>query len=214
MGGTIRERVCLVVEEQLGLTHVVARLDSTHIQGDLDADSLDLVEIVMALETEFEMEISGEDAEACKTLRQMVDLIERQEKEINRLMGGSGYNENGEWVTTVKTSTVPDEVPEKTGGSSANQYRVSLSLPTTGNRSEFVTVDLEFGDVSQAFSLTANEFNTCKGMMRKGKKEGTSEDYDQQKAVWFSLRSRLESGNITHKEFWQMAKVCALSEEI
>lgn len=214
MKGTIRDRVCLVVEEQLGLRHVVARLDSTHIVNDLGADSLDLVEVVMALEEEFEMEISGEDAEANMTLRQMADLITRQEEEINNPTGGSGYNENGEWVTTVRISPVPDEVPKKTGGSSANQYRVSLSLPTTGNREEFATVDLEFGDISQAFNLTANEFNTCKGMMRKGKKEGTSEDYDQKKAVWFSLRSRLESGNITHKEFWQMAKACDLSEEI
>jgi acyl carrier protein len=45
---------------------------------DLDADSLDLVELVMALEEEFETEIPDEDAEKIKTVQQAIDYIKQR----------------------------------------------------------------------------------------------------------------------------------------
>ena len=47
---------------------------------DLDADSLDLVELVMALEEAFDLEIPDEDAEKIKTVKDAIDYIEKNEK--------------------------------------------------------------------------------------------------------------------------------------
>lgn len=70
----VTKRVLNVVSENLG-----APLDkieeSSHVQEDLGADSLDVVELVMALEEEFEMEITDEDAEKLMTIKEIVDFI-------------------------------------------------------------------------------------------------------------------------------------------
>ena len=106
------------------------------------------------------------------------------------------------------------ELPNKTGGSTPNQYRRALFLPTTADRTTHIEVDVEVGDTIDIFELDFNEGNVLKGMCRKGSKEDTSVEYDRKKAVWFSLRSMFKGGLITHKEFWQMAKACNLSEEV
>ena len=46
-----------------------------NLQDDLGADSLDVVELVMAFEEEFDLEISDEDAERCKTVKDVLDYI-------------------------------------------------------------------------------------------------------------------------------------------
>ena len=48
------------------------------IENDLGADSLEVVEVVMALETEFDIEIPAEDAESIKTVGQIVDYIDKK----------------------------------------------------------------------------------------------------------------------------------------
>ncbi|MDE2126597.1 MAG: acyl carrier protein [Armatimonadetes bacterium] len=48
------------------------------IENDLGADSLEVVEVVMALETEFDVEIPAEDAESIKTVGQIVDYIDKK----------------------------------------------------------------------------------------------------------------------------------------
>ena len=50
---------------------------ATQLVGDLYADSLDLVELVMDMEAQFAIEISDEDAEKCKTVQDVVDLVNR-----------------------------------------------------------------------------------------------------------------------------------------
>ncbi len=70
----VEEVVKKVVAENLGAP--MDKIQSTsHIQEDLGADSLDVVELVMALEEEFEMEITDEEAETLMTVEQIVDFI-------------------------------------------------------------------------------------------------------------------------------------------
>lgn len=68
----IEQRVKKIVAEQLGITEADIKTDSSFV-NDLGADSLDTVELVMALEDEFEMEISDEDAEKITTVQQSID---------------------------------------------------------------------------------------------------------------------------------------------
>ncbi len=71
---TIEERVKKIVIEQLGVTEDEVTIEASFVD-DLGADSLDTVELVMALEEEFETEIPDEDAEKITTVQQAVDYI-------------------------------------------------------------------------------------------------------------------------------------------
>ena len=73
---TIEERVKKIVAEQLGLEIDKIRNDASFVE-DLGADSLDTVELVMALEEEFEAEIPDEDAEKITTVQQAIDYINK-----------------------------------------------------------------------------------------------------------------------------------------
>ena len=70
----IQERVTKIVAEQLGVDEGQISNSSSFVD-DLGADSLDTVELVMALEEEFETEIPDEDAEKITTVQQAVDYI-------------------------------------------------------------------------------------------------------------------------------------------
>ena len=71
---TIEERVQKIVIEQLGVKEEEVTLQASFVD-DLGADSLDTVELVMALEEEFETEIPDEDAEKITTVQQAVNYI-------------------------------------------------------------------------------------------------------------------------------------------
>lgn len=70
----IGERVKKIVVEQLGVDASEVTLQA-HFVNDLGADSLDTVELVMALEEEFDTEIPDEEAEKIQTVGQAVDYI-------------------------------------------------------------------------------------------------------------------------------------------
>ena len=70
----IEQRVKKIVAEQLGVNEADVKNESSFV-NDLGADSLDTVELVMALEEEFETEIPDEEAEKITTVRQAVDYI-------------------------------------------------------------------------------------------------------------------------------------------
>ncbi len=70
----IETRVKKIVAEQLGANEADVNLTSSFVD-DLGADSLDTVELVMALEEEFECEIPDEDAEKITTVQQAVDYV-------------------------------------------------------------------------------------------------------------------------------------------
>jgi len=71
---SIDERVKQIVAEQLGVDEDQVTPDAAFMD-DLGADSLDTVELVMALEEEFDVEISDEDAEKIQKVKDAVDYI-------------------------------------------------------------------------------------------------------------------------------------------
>ena len=75
----IEHRVKKIVAEQLGVNEADVKTDSSFV-NDLGADSLDTVELVMALEEEFETEIPDEEAEKITTVQQAVDYIKSHQK--------------------------------------------------------------------------------------------------------------------------------------
>ena len=70
----VEQRVKKIVAEQLGVNEADVKIESTFVD-DLGADSLDTVELVMALEEEFECEIPDEEAEKITSVQQAIDYI-------------------------------------------------------------------------------------------------------------------------------------------
>ena len=71
---SVESRVKEVIIDQLGVDEKEVTLEAKFID-DLGADSLDLVELVMALEEEYEIEISDEDAEKIQTVGDAIEYI-------------------------------------------------------------------------------------------------------------------------------------------
>lgn len=72
----VADRVKKIVIEQLGVKEEEVTIEASFVD-DLGADSLDTVELVMALEEEFECEIPDDEAENITTVKQAVDYIEK-----------------------------------------------------------------------------------------------------------------------------------------
>jgi acyl carrier protein len=75
----IEQRVKKIVAEQLGVKEEEIKNESSFVD-DLGADSLDTVELVMALEEEFETEIPDEDAEKITTVQLAIDYVKNNTK--------------------------------------------------------------------------------------------------------------------------------------
>jgi acyl carrier protein len=74
---TTYERLKKIVVEQLGADEDEVKPEASFVD-DLNADSLDLVELIMSLEEEFGTEISDEDAEKIRTVQDAVDYIDER----------------------------------------------------------------------------------------------------------------------------------------
>lgn len=77
MSDSVEEKVKKIIIEQLGISEEELKPEVSFVD-DLGADSLDLVELVMALEEEFGKEISDEDAEKIATFQDAVNYINGQ----------------------------------------------------------------------------------------------------------------------------------------
>lgn len=76
---TVEDRVVNIIAQQLGVDRENVKPDSSFID-DLGADSLDTVELIMALEEEFDAEIPDSDAEKMTTVKETIDYIEKNAK--------------------------------------------------------------------------------------------------------------------------------------
>ncbi len=76
---SVFERVQSIVAERLSVDSEKVTMDAEFI-GDLDADSLDLVEVIMALEQEFDLEIKDDEAENIRTVANAVNFINEHQK--------------------------------------------------------------------------------------------------------------------------------------
>ena len=74
---SVEEKVIEIIIDQLGVDEKQVNAEASFID-DLGADSLDTVELVMALEEEFDIEIPDEDAEKITTVQNAVDYIRDQ----------------------------------------------------------------------------------------------------------------------------------------
>ena len=74
----IFEKIKAVVVDQLGVDEDTVTMEASFVE-DLGADSLDLVELIMGLETEFDMEIPDEDAEKIATVGDAVNYVKERE---------------------------------------------------------------------------------------------------------------------------------------
>ncbi|MCC5910710.1 MAG: acyl carrier protein [Clostridiaceae bacterium] len=69
------EKIKEVIVEQLGLSDIDSITLETSLTNDLNADSLDAVEVIMAIEDEFDVEIPDEEAEGFKNIGDIVEYI-------------------------------------------------------------------------------------------------------------------------------------------
>jgi acyl carrier protein len=72
---TMQERLKKIIVDQLGVDESEVTRHASFVE-DLNADSLDLVELIMSLEEEFQLQISDEDAEKITTVQEAEDYIE------------------------------------------------------------------------------------------------------------------------------------------
>ncbi len=77
--GTTFDRLKKLIVEQLGVDEEEVTATASFVE-DLNADSLDLVELIMSLEEEFGMEISDEDAEKIQKVSDAVEFIEEHQQ--------------------------------------------------------------------------------------------------------------------------------------
>ncbi|HAG51916.1 MAG: acyl carrier protein [Deltaproteobacteria bacterium GWC2_42_51] len=75
----VENRVKKIIVDQLGVTEEEVKTEASFVE-DLGADSLDTVEMVMAFEEEFNIEIPDEDAEKIKTVKDAIDYINKKAK--------------------------------------------------------------------------------------------------------------------------------------
>jgi len=76
---SIEQRIKKICAEQLGVSEADIKNESSFLD-DLGADSLDMVELVMALEDEFETEIPDEEAEKITTVQKAIEYVEANSK--------------------------------------------------------------------------------------------------------------------------------------
>jgi acyl carrier protein len=75
----VETKVKSIIAEQLGVSEGEIKIESSFVE-DLGADSLDIVELVMAMEEEFDVEIPDDQAENIKTVKDAVDYINNHKK--------------------------------------------------------------------------------------------------------------------------------------
>ena len=108
---SVEEQVRGIIAEQLGLKADEIKNDASFVD-DLGADSLDTVELVMALEEEFETEIPDEEAEKITTVQQAIDYIQPAKATPNRCVTRAARHTT---ILSLEASTVSADASLVTG---------------------------------------------------------------------------------------------------
>jgi acyl carrier protein len=95
----IQDKVISIVAEQMGVDKGEINRD-TNFVNDLNADSLDTVELVMEFEDEFETSIPDEQAEKIQTVGQAIDYIKEQMAQSDQSGQGGGEQSSGEQASS------------------------------------------------------------------------------------------------------------------
>ena len=137
---SIEEQVKSIVAEQLGVKEEEVTNDASFVD-DLGADSLDTVELVMALEEEFETEIPDEEAEKITTVQQAIDFVTARQKQRcliceARPSGRASFPQSHSDVGSSAILTSDDTTRKTTRCSNRHGHRVpgrqqTLMLPGT-----------------------------------------------------------------------------------
>ena len=101
----VLEKVKGIIVEQLGVADSAVTMEASFID-DLGADSLDIVELVMALEEEFDIEIPDADAEKVVTVGDVVDYIKENVKIISCMGTGNKLDPTKFEITDIHKTTV------------------------------------------------------------------------------------------------------------
>jgi len=138
--------------------------------------------------------------------------VEFDTKVNGHSLNGELSNRNGLYVTIHSIAPLEDKAEDKmstikTGGSTPNQYRLSVNLPLTSDRTQFVDVDLEALDVIDALDLSGNLKDVQKALFRMGKKDGVSDAYDLNKCLFYILREMKKRDIISHAKFWEVSEM-------
>lgn len=80
---SLEERVTQIIVDQLGVEPTEVTADASFVD-DLGADSLDRVELIMAFEESFNLEIPDEDAERIVTVQNAIDYIQKNAKSVKQ----------------------------------------------------------------------------------------------------------------------------------
>jgi acyl carrier protein len=122
----VEQRVRKIIAEQLGVNEAEIKNESSFVD-DLGADSLDTVELVMALEEEFETEIPDEEAEKITTVQQALDYNSAQAKARRAQQSTSPA-----WASSARSATrssrpgtTPSPASRASPGSRASILRAS-----------------------------------------------------------------------------------------
>lgn len=126
---------------------------------------------------------------------------------VDNILNGFGWRPSRFVLAEENQQPVVDIPPNKTGGSTPNQYRLSINLPLTSDRTQFVDVDLEAMDVIDALDLSGNLKDVQKALFRMGKKQYTPVVYDLNKCLFYILREMKKRDTISYAKFWEVSSM-------
>ena len=184
----IEQRVKKIVAEQLGVAEADIKNESSFVE-DLGADSLDNVELVMALEEEFETEIPDEDAEKITTVQQAIDYITERRNQEQAL----SHMANTDPLTGLRNRRSGSDL-RSTGCSGTRSFAFGACR---GRRGRCGTLALAVQLVEQGFELIVAERITG---------NAGSRDLDSRRI----MRGRRGAGTIGHRdefEYFQQIRI-------
>lgn len=168
-------RLRQVFAEQLGMEEQNVMLHS-HFIADLGCDSLDTIELVMAVEDEYNLEIPDEDAEKISTVRQAVEYVQKRLKERGE---NSTWRETGKLYVDIRKH--PSGLKQPTG---KRVVRALELIPPNSSNNHKTQVRLGIGDGKQGWVFYLDGKTPGFLTFRKDKETGPAIDHKEALEYW------------------------------